>query len=260
MEKKLKNIVIKCENNMSLSTEIVTSCNEHNVTIIIRYQSIIRGLLCRKHRLPNSLYIIKNILDNHDIKLCNENDDGRVNSCMDEDEVVKILFKELPTRIYIPNIRMWYDILVRDYRYGWLPINIKSTSMQTSDNVGNLAMCVYAYTNEPLDLYKHYQNGKISQILLQKLKDKEYNLIDKKDYYFVVIGKKNNDIIINSIKGLTYLTPNINNLPFQVLWNKNRIYARKTIYENISLFINALQKPKPSWQELFMSEIRNIKL
>ena len=64
---------------------------------------------------------------------------------------------------------MWYDILIHDYRYGWLPVNIKSTSMQTSDNVGNLAMCLHAYTNEQLDLYKHYQNGKISQILLQKI-------------------------------------------------------------------------------------------
>ena len=37
---------------------------------------------------------------------------------------------------------MWYDILVFDYMYGWLPINIKITTMKTNDNTGNLAMCV----------------------------------------------------------------------------------------------------------------------
>ena len=35
----------------------------------------------------------------------------------------------------------------------------------TSDNVGNLTLCVYAYTDEPLDLYKRYKNGRMGKIL-----------------------------------------------------------------------------------------------
>ena len=54
---------------------------------------------------------------------------------------------------------MWYDILVHDYYYGWIPVNIKSTNMNTSDNIGNLTSCVYAYTDENLDLNKNYVNG-----------------------------------------------------------------------------------------------------
>jgi len=47
---------------------------------------------------------------------------------------------------------------------------------------------------------------------MEKLRNKQYN-------------KNNlNDIIINSVKGLIHLTPNINNLPFQVCWDKNREY------------------------------------
>jgi len=66
-----------------------------------------------------------------------------------------------------------------------------------------------------------YENGKMSNILYNKLKNKEYNKNNKKDYYFIILNKTNtDDIIINSIKGLTILTPNINNLPFQVCWNK----------------------------------------
>ncbi len=61
----------------------------------------------------------------------------------------------------------------------------------------------------------------MSNILYNKLKNKEYNKNNKKDYYFIILNKTNtDDIIINSIKGLTILTPNINNLPFQVCWNK----------------------------------------
>jgi hypothetical protein len=62
---------------------------------------------------------------------------------------------------------------------------------------------------------------KINNILYNKLKNKEYNKNNKKDYYFIILNKTNtDDIIINSIKGLIILTPNINNLPFQVCWNK----------------------------------------
>ena len=73
-------------------------------------------------------------------------------------------------------------------------------------------MCVYSYTNENLNIY---ENSKMCDILFNKIKNKEYN---KKDYYFIVINKNNSkDIIVNS---LTILSPNINNLPFQICWNK----------------------------------------
>jgi hypothetical protein len=226
-------------------------------------QSVFRGYLFRKKRLPNALYTIQKILKEHQINFCKTNEDGRVNSCMDQDEIENILKEKMQFRIRIPEkkTRMWYDILVLDYKYGWLPVNIKSTTTSSSDNTGNLAMCVYAYTNERLDLSKGYQNGNMSKLLIDKLNKKEYNFIDKKDYYFVVVNKNdNNDIIVNSVKGLTELTPNINNLPFQVCWNKNRQFVYKNIHENIKLFLDALQKPKPSWQEVFLKDIRAVKL
>ena len=68
------------------------------------------------------------------------------------------------------------------------------------------------------------------------------------------------DIIVNSVKGLTILTPNINNLPFQVCWYKNRLFKYENIKKKIKLFIDCLQKPKPSWKETFMSNIRTLDL
>jgi len=68
------------------------------------------------------------------------------------------------------------------------------------------------------------------------------------------------DIIVNSVKGLSVLTPNINNLPFQVNWSKNREFQYEKINRKIKLFIDCLQKPNPSWKETFMSNMRKLEL
>lgn len=226
---------------------------------IIKIQKIIRGYLVRINRLPLILYKIQKYLKNININFSNHNEDGRINSCFDENEVINLISKEFATRIKKVKKRMWYDMLLFDFVYGWIPVNIKSTETLTSDNTGNIAMCVYAYTNEVLNLETSYENGKMSKLLYNKLQNKEYNYNYKKDYYFLVLNKKNNtDIIINSVKGLSILTPNINNLPYQICWYKNRIFKYKNIKTVIKQFITTLQKPKPSWKEIFMYNIRLI--
>jgi hypothetical protein len=198
-----------------------------------------------------------------EFRFSTQNEDGRINSCIDEDKVIKLLVGKFGEKIKKPKIRMWYDILAFDYIHGWLPINIKTTTTITNDNTGNLTMCVYAYTNEILDIHKDksYKNGKMSTLLFHKLKNKEYNTNNKKDYYFIVLNKADpGDIVVNSVKGLTLLTPNINNLPFQVCWNKNRIFKYENIHKKIKLFTDCLRKPSPSWKETFMSNIRTLEL
>jgi hypothetical protein len=233
----------------------------YNIDIIIKIQCWFRGYIFRLKRLPLIMYKIKKYLKLQEIIFSNLNDDGRINSCIDEDNIISILINKFGNNIKKPKIRMWYDILVYDYIYGWIPINIKTTTTKTSDNTGNLAMCVYSYTNEILDFNKSYENGKISIILFDKLKNKNYNKNNKKDYYFIVLNKTDsNDIIVNSVKGLKILTPNINNLPFQICWDKNRDYIYENINKKIKLFIECLKKPKPSWKELFMTNIRTIVL
>jgi hypothetical protein len=230
---------------------------------IIKIQKWFRGCIFRLKRLPLVLYKIQKYLKAQAFQFSKQNEDGRINSCSDEDELIKLLVKQFGDKIKKPKIRMWYDILVFDNIYGWLPVNIKTTTLQTSDNTGNLAMCVYAYTNELLNIHKDksYENGKMSEILFDKLKKKEYNKNNKKDYYFIVMNKKDaSDIIVNSVKGLSVLTPNINNLPFQVNWSKNRKFKYEKINRKIKLFIDCLQKPNPSWKETFMSNMRKLEL
>lgn len=231
----------------------------YDIEKVVKCQAIIRGFLYRNKILPNILYTIQRFLMNQSITFCQKSTDGRVNSCLDEIEIIKLLQTKFNNRIKTPSFRMWYDILVFDYRYGWLPVNIKSTKTTTADNTGNLTMCVYAYTNEHLDLDKRADNGAMSQILFQKLKDRELNNNPKKDYYFIVLNKTNTqDIIVNSVKGLTHLTPNINNLPFQICWNKNRDFQYDHISKKVELFITTLKKQNPSWKETFMSNIRTL--
>ncbi len=240
-----------------------SNMEEPNSESIIKIQKWFKGINLRLKRLPIIMYIIKKYLKLQAFNFSTKNEDGRINSCIDEEEVIKLLLKEFGERIKKPKKRMWYDILALDYMYGWLPINIKTTTTKTSDNTGNLAMCVYAYTDEILDIHidKSYENGKMSKILFNKLKNKEYNNNNKKDYYFLVLNKEDaNDIIVNSVKGLSILTQNINNLPFQVCWNKNRNYKYDNINKKIKQFINCLQRPKPSWREIFMTNMRSIEL
>jgi len=232
-------------------------------TNAIKIQSWFRGCLLRIKNLPLIMYKIQNYLKIQAFIFSNQNDDGRINSCNDENEIIKLLVAKFGERIRKPKIRMWYDILVLDNMYGWIPVNIKTTTTFTCDNIGNLTMCVYAYTDEKLDIHrdKTYENGKMSELLFEKLKSCKYNRIHKKDYYFIVLNKTNaHDVIVNSVKGLSILTPNINNLPFQICWDKNRLFNYDSIEKKVKQFIMCLQKPKPSWKETFMLNIRTLDL
>jgi hypothetical protein len=228
---------------------------------IIKIQSCFRGYNFRKNNLPNVLYRIKNYLIKKNIKACETSKDGIINSCIDEIIIIDVIEQNKKFKIVKPDVRNWYDILIYDYVFGWIPVNIKTTTMTTSDNTGNYTMCVYSYTDEKLDLHKTYQNGKMTDILIDKLKNKKFNINYKKDYFFIVVNKTNTkNIIINSVKGLNILTSNINNLPFQVKWKRNKEYEYKNIKLVLQKFLDTQQGPKPSWKENYLSKIRNIKI
>jgi len=227
----------------------------------IKIQKCFRGYILRRNRLPSVMYTIQAYLKEQAFQFSNQNDDGRINSCLDEKPIIELLIQNFSKRIRIPSTRYWYDILAYDYMYGWIPINIKTTKTKTSDNTGNFAMCLYSYTNEILDIQdnKSYNNGMMSKRLIHKLKNKEYNFNNKKDYYFLILNKdKSTDIIVNSVKGLTTLTPNINNLPFQVCWNNNRDFKFKNIKTNVKMLVDCIKRPKPSWIEDCLRDFRKL--
>ena len=230
----------------------------------IHMQKRFRGSSCRLNRLPTILYAIQRLLSEKgkhgNIQFSRQNADGRINSSIDEDMVLNVLVDHFgDSRIKRPNSRMWYDFLAYDYTYGYIPINIKTTTTKSADNTGNLAMCVYSYTDEPMDIHKSYENGPMSAILSKKLRAKEYNKNSKRDYYFVVLNKTvPGDVIVNSLKGLTHLTPNINNLPFQINWNKNRVFRYQRVEHAVKMFVNCVKNARPSWRETFVQDMRKL--
>jgi len=208
--------------------------------------------------IPNILLTIRDYIKSQDIIFSNLSSDGRINSANDEKLIVDKLIKEFPDHVKAQKKRHWFDIAVKDNET-WLPVNIKITEMESADNVGNLALCVQAYTNIQLDLCSSYQNGKLADVLVKALKNGQINDNPKKDYWFLVINKKNNKVYVNSVLGLTHLTANSNNLPFQINWKHNTEYDnRNTIIISLNKFIEVTRVTKKTWQTVFIDNMSKL--
>lgn len=233
-----------------------------NIQEIIYIQKIYRGFSIRKKRLPIILYQIQKYLQELNIQLNNDNDDGRLNSINDEDIIKDLIINKFSNKIKIAPIRHWYDILIFDYfsnRY--IPINIKTSLFSSADNSGNLSLCIQSYTNYKLDYNKSYNNCNLNKIFQEEVNNKRYNRNYNKDYYFIVVNKNDtNEIIINSVNKLSKLTGNLSNLPFQIDWKYNKKINYKTIKENIQLYIGCMKKPQESWKQNYINFCRNFTL
>jgi len=216
--------------------------------------------------MPQILREIKNYLELLSLDICRTHDDGRINSYMDETMILYHLLTHFNTEkevITTSKKRWWYDFKVYDDELErWFPVNIKSTTTETSDNIGNLTTIVQAYTSYDLDLNKSYNNGILIDIFNRCKKEEQWNQDIHKDYYFLVLDKKQRSIIINSVLGLTILTKNKSNLPFQVKWKNNLLYhledeePEKHIHFQIQKFLNLYLAENLSWQERFLQELR----
>lgn len=219
-------------------------------------EGLVRGFIHRKNNLPNSILYIQKLVNDNKLVLNSSMDDGRLNSAISEKNVILLLQKHLQKRLKIPKIRMWYDILVLDFIHGWLPVNIKISTMKTSDNSCNMTALVHAFTPEILNFDKIYKSGSMSKKLLECISKSKVNLKLKKDYYFLVVCKSDKKAYVNSLKGLEYITPNLNNLPFQIRWDKNTRFSYKNITKVISNFIKIFDTDKECWKLEFLKEIK----
>ncbi len=185
-------------------------------------------------KIPKTLSEIVKYLAKINLKLSARFEDGRINATMNEDEVIKLIKKKFD--IEIPKSRQWFDFSI-EHNGEFYPVNIKITDTTHADNLNCKLGIYYSLTGK----FPDFPNEISWLDYFQKLKD---NLKEtKKDYYFLVINKNDNkDIFVNSLRSLSILQPNGNNLPFQCRWEVNKKPKNRNYKESKDLILKTFGK------------------
>lgn len=169
--------------------------------------------------------------------------DGRINSSLNEDQIIEILqqfFIKQKWKYTLINtkIRNWYDFAIgkKDDDNFFIPVNIKVTELAT-DNL-NCKLGIYFALTGLLPTNDNESNWKD----FFKLLSQNINTRKDRDYYFLIANKKDNlDFFWTELKSLQKLTSNGNNLPFQANWKENRERVKRT-HEEAGEFILSVFK------------------
>lgn len=71
---------------------------------IITIQKWYRGCIIRLKQMPLIMYKLQKFLQLQSFQFSTQNKDGRINSCIDEDEIIKLLIDNFGERIKKPKI------------------------------------------------------------------------------------------------------------------------------------------------------------
>ena len=196
-----------------------------------------------KVKVAEALDIICQGLIERNLVIGKVDTDGRVNSKLNEGLVLSCI-KEICDEEEI-GFEFTADRDFCDFKIYGVPVNLKMSSLNTGDNVASSEALLYTIIGERTN---GRWGGRIKAL-------KEYvnheNLfweqIEPKDYYFLVVNKNDTtDIFWTSMRSLTVLRPNGNNLPFQCEWGKNREMVERTIDESNkflwSAYMDSLKK------------------
>lgn len=162
---------------------------------------------------PFILTEIVEYLNSIAISISENHEDGRVNSIDDEDTIIDLLICKYGNHnVKRPKVREWWDVKLFDY-----PLQIKSSKYGiAADNFSSKAAILYALTDLPEDKVSVSSWQKFQQALI------DHNVEDNgRDYYIISLNKVTNEVHLSSLKTLQKLTPNGNNLPFQIRWADN---------------------------------------
>ena len=170
--------------------------------------------------MPTKLLEVLAYLNSITIDVCEEHEDGRVNSITDEDTIIDLLIKKYgEENIIKPPPRWWWDLKVFGH-----PFNFKSSEYgSAADNFSSKLALLYALTDIPEDELKA-PSWKKFQEALKEHGGKENN----RDYYIFSLNKGTNEVHLTSLKSLNKLTANGNNLPFQIKWADNTERVERT--------------------------------
>ena len=165
-------------------------------------------------------------------------EDGRLNSIDDEDMVIELLTEKYgEENIVKPSIRKWWDLKLFGYH-----INIKSSDFSNgkADNLNSKAALMFALTNlsESEINRHHFGNWPNWYTAFKNNSGTENN----RDYYIIIIDKSTGNVYLQTLKSLQDLTPNGNNLPFQINWERNTEIVERTYEEAYEFLVGYLKK------------------
>jgi hypothetical protein len=185
--------------------------------------------------IPGVLDEMKKFLISDDLILENRHADGRLNSSVNEEQVLESLRKKF--KIEEPNAREWYDFIAV-HNGERFPVNIKVSNLDTADNVQCKLGIYYALTG----IWPDFGNGVSWETFFKTLKG-DLSKGTQGDYYFLIVGKSDpKDIILTSLKQIGSLVPNGNNLPFQCNWGRNRELKQRSHDDAVKFILGVLGK------------------
>ena len=158
-----------------------------------------------------------------------DHEDGRVNSIADEETVISLLEEKYGDAIERPKAREFFDVRIFGY-----PVQIKSSSYSkgASDNFSSKAAILYALTTLTEEQVQSVRGWQQFEGALLEHANEENN----RDYYIISVNKDDRSVHLSSLKTLKKLTPNGNNLPFQIQW-KNNVESVERTYDEAYKFI-----------------------
>lgn len=163
---------------------------------------------------PSILVEAVNYLNTLDLKASSRNRDGRVNSIDDEKKLIEVLIEKYSEEIEEAKQRDWYDV-----RMFGFPNQLKSSDYgkRASDNFSAKLALLYALTDMSEKEISKVRTWNQFESALRDRRDDN----NGRDYYIISMDKKTGECHLASLKTLNKITPNGNNLPFQIKWADN---------------------------------------
>ena len=184
--------------------------------------------------IPKILEDVGSFLNEVDIPVCTRHSDGRLNSAEDETTIIRILQDEYDEENIIEGVvRHWWDVKIFGY-----PVNIKSSAFKTADNFSAKGAVLYSITNITEEEITKINSFPDFEGELRKSNGEDNN----RDYYCLVLNKTTNEVLMQGLKTLTKLTPNGNNLLFQINWSKNKEIIERSDKEGYEFLIGAYKE------------------
>jgi len=169
------------------------------------------------------------------VTISSRHEDGRINSIEDEDMVLELLSEQYGEENVIkPPPRSWWDLKLFGYH-----TNIKSSDFtnSASDNFSSKTAMLFALTDLP-ESEVEINGWQKWQTALKNNSGTENN----RDYYIIIIDKSTGNVYLQTLKSLQDLTPNGNNLPFQINWERNTEIVERTYEEAYEFLVGYLKQ------------------